>query len=223
MEVDSSAATASFSYSDIPPFTSTRTIKQLLSENTWEKYVDKRIQSTRTQLQASLRSMLSTTSWNKISINALCKSADVSRSTFYSHFDNKEALLDSLLSEFEQAMRADNNNRSLSTTRLMCFLPILTGHVSSNRHVFAQMNRSAENMPVAQRFYEMVIRLTTHEYEAAFGNTSDPNLLAFISGGIYNTIVQWSASSTDATHLKLLDSIDQLVEKQLPENNKKRA
>lgn len=178
--------------------------------------MDKRIQSTRVQLQVSLRNMLSTTSWNKITINKLCSSADVSRSTFYSHFSSKEALLDSLLNELEEAMRTDNNNRSLTTTRSMCFLPILTAHVSSNRHVFAETNRSAENMPVAQRFFEMVKRLTSQEYETTFGKAVDPNLIAFISGGIYNSIVQWSASSIDSTHLKLLDSIDQMVEKLLP-------
>lgn len=180
--------------------------------------MDKRIQSTRSQLQSSLRSMLSTHSWDKISVNTLCKNAGVSRSTFYTHFDNKESLLDSLLSEFEKAMLEDKNGRSLATTKTMCFLPILTSHVGANRHVFARSNQSLENTPISQRFYSMIQRLTAHEYHCAFGNTVESNVIAFVSGGIYSTLVQWSATSNDATHLKLLASIDRLVEKQLPQS-----
>ena len=179
--------------------------------------MDKRIQSTRSQLQSSMRSLLSTTSWDRISVNLLCKNADISRSTFYAHFDNKESLLDSVLSEFEKAMREDNNNRSLATTKTLCFLPILTSHVSSNRRVFARSNQSLENTPVSQRFYSMIQRLTAHEYHSAFGNSVESNVIAFVSGGIYSAIVQWSATSNDATHLKLLASIDKIVERQLPD------
>ena len=177
--------------------------------------MDKRIQSTRSLLQNSLRGLLGNKHWDKINVNSLCKDAGISRSTFYSHFDNKESLLDSLLGEFEQAMLADNNNRGLRKTGSLKFLPLLTIHVSSNREVFSATNRIPGNTVVAQRFQAMIYKLTLFEINEAYGKLDD-NVIAFIAGGIYNSLVTWSMFSKETTHLQLLKSIDDQVRKLLP-------
>ncbi len=180
--------------------------------------MDKRVQSTRSLLQKSLRGLLGKENWIKISVNMLCKEAGISRSTFYSHFNNKESLLDSLLVEFEKSVLADNNGRGLCTTGSFRFLPGLAIHVSSNREVFAASNRIAENTAVAQRFQAMIYNLTLQEYEKAYGNAGD-NAIAFMAGGIYTALVLWSTSSNETTHLKLLESIDLQVSRLLPPDN----
>ena len=171
--------------------------------------MDQRIDKTYTALQNSMREMLATTTWDDISILELCKNAEVSRTTFYTHFKNKEDLLDSLLLMFERAMLSDNNARSLSTTGTFKFLPILLNHVNGNRQLFAQTNTTMAGYPVAIRFLKMISNLVAIEIEEtpALKNTSNTTQ-HFIAGGIYNTLVKWSASSQDATHLTILNDID---------------
>jgi len=163
-----------------------------------------------------MRELLSQTTWEKITIQALCEHAGVSRTTFYSHFNNKDDLLDSLLSQFEEAMLSENNFRSLSESRSFKFLPILTSHVSGNRELFARTNKSIEGYPVAYRFRAMVQRLVAAEFENYETLNGDKNtLVSFIAGAIYNSIVEWCDTSDDATHLKLLQEIDANVRKLL--------
>lgn len=178
--------------------------------------MDQRIDNTYTALQTSMREMLATSSWGEITILALCKKAQVSRTTFYAHFTNKEDLLDSLLLMFEKAMLSDNNARSLTKTRTFRFLPILTNHVHGNRQLFSRSNTSIEGYPVAMRFAKMISRLVETEIEEA-GELLDLNGATrhFIAGGIYNALVHWSTCSEDATHLRILKDLDSQTKQML--------
>ena len=174
--------------------------------------MDRRIEKTYTDLQASMRSLLGKTTWDKITIQALCSSAGISRSTFYAHFSDKEDLLDSLLQQFEVAMKNDRNGRSLRATGTLRFLPILVTHVSQNRHLFAKTNTQEEGYPVAARFRALIYRLTNDEFASLKKEKKlDATTVQFIAGGVYQSLVYWSKDSKDDTHLSLLRSIDTQV------------
>jgi len=176
--------------------------------------MDRRIENTYADLQLGMRQLLGNTSWDKITIQDLCKKANVSRSTFYSHFKSKEDLLDSLLAEFELAMLSDNNGRSLETTGTLRFLPILLMHVMQNRFLFARTNTLAEGHPVASRFRRLIYKVTLKEFGSYFGKSANKEVqIQFVAGGIYQSLVSWCETSEDSTHLKLLDSIDSIVRK----------
>lgn len=176
--------------------------------------MDQRIDKTYTALQSGMRGMLATATWDEITILDLCKKAGVSRTTFYTHFKNKEDLLDSLLLVFEKAMLADNNERSLSKTGTFRFLPILLNHVNGNRQLFAKTNSTINGYPVAIRFVNLIGKLVATEIAEAPGfNNTNSTTQHFITGGIYNTLVKWCASSEDATHLRVLNEIDLQVKR----------
>jgi len=170
--------------------------------------VDQRVEKTYTALQLSMRELLGTMTWDQISVQALCERAAVSRSTFYAHFKDKNDLLDSLLAMFEQGMRSDNSPRSLQATGTFKFLPILLAHISSNRQLFAKNNTSAEGYPIAMRFRDLIGRLVAYELQQSA--VKDDTLAQYVAGGIYWSVVQWSASTDDSTHLNFLQKIDQL-------------
>jgi len=178
--------------------------------------MDKRIESTYTLLQSSMRELLGKTTWDDITIQALCEGAGVSRTTFYNHFKHKEDLLDSLLMKFEHAMLTDNNGRSLSTTQTFRFLPILMNHVNANRQLFAKTNTEVEGYAVATRFSQLINRLVIAEVNEADDLVALNSITKhFIAGGIYNALVQWSANTDDDTHLKFLKNIDSYIKKLL--------
>lgn len=55
-----------------------------------ENYMDRRIRKTQTALVDAVRALLQTYVWDDISVQLICDTADISRSTFYSHFADKE-------------------------------------------------------------------------------------------------------------------------------------
>lgn len=55
---------------------------------------DRRSRKTRASLREALLTELRQGGWNDITIQTICDRADVARSSFYAHYDNKGALLD---------------------------------------------------------------------------------------------------------------------------------
>lgn len=77
-----------------------------------EKKQDLRIKKTQRALAMALFTLLETKGFGKISVNDLCTEAMVSRSAFYTHFEDKYALLGFCIEflrqrTFEQAQPAD--------------------------------------------------------------------------------------------------------------------
>ncbi len=177
--------------------------------------MDQRVRQTRDALQASMRELLGTVTWDTITVKMLCESASISRTTFYANFRDKIDLLESLLLEFENAMQSDNNGRSLTSTESFHFLPLLLNHVSSNRQLFAKTNTTVEGYPVADRFRKMIDRLTDLEMQQAYGRHASIASASFIAGGIYHALVRWSGTSREVTHLVFLAELDLIIKSHL--------
>ena len=63
---------------------------------------DRRIVKTKRSLKSALISMLAKEDFEHISITELCRRAEISRITFYSHYNDKYALLDDIFSDMLQ-------------------------------------------------------------------------------------------------------------------------
>ena len=86
---------------------------------------DKRITKTKRSLKAAMIEMLSKEDFEHISITELCRKADVSRITFYSHYNDKYALLDDI---FEDMLRigticCGSGQRTITGDRKKTILP----------------------------------------------------------------------------------------------------
>lgn len=68
---------------------------------------DKRITKTKKSLKTALIEMLDREDFEHVSITELCRKAEVSRITFYSHYNDKYALLDDIFSDMLQAGTED--------------------------------------------------------------------------------------------------------------------
>lgn len=70
------------------------------------KRSDRRIVRSKEALKQSLLSLLSQKSFSSISITEIVESANYNRGTFYTHYDNKEALLDDILTPLMEELIA---------------------------------------------------------------------------------------------------------------------
>lgn len=124
---------------------------------------DKRIVKTKRSLKAAMTEMLAREDFEHISITALCRKADVSRITFYSHYNDKYALLDDIFNDMlwqgteDYYKRQEENNPShrLAAGYVNMLDSIL--ELYYERFDFFQHTNPEKNPYLASRFYSIVL------------------------------------------------------------------
>lgn len=144
-----------------------------MNRKSTEEPADRRSVRTRTALRAALMALLAERGWDEIAVQDLCDRADVGRSTFYSHYPNKDALLqgglNGLQAELQRQARArtDSPASGAGKTQGFGFAAGLIEHALEQRAVFRGLIGRRSGYAVQQRFREMVIRLVSNELPAA--------------------------------------------------------
>jgi len=174
--------------------------------------MDRRIVRTRKALMDALTGLMSTRLWDEINVQQICDSADVSRSTFYIHFDNKQELLDSCFSALEKELSRADPSRGLSIDGTFQFLPRLLEHVAVNQDVFRANSNPASGLVIFSRFKMVVDVLATTEIKQSdFASRLSDDQITFIIGGIFAMLEQWNRSGAAVSTQRLLKRIDVLV------------
>ena len=80
---------------------------------------DLRIKKTKSVLKSTLISMLNEKSFEKINVTDICKKANISRITFYSHYNDKFSIIDEIIEEYTamakiifQKKQIENNKKN---------------------------------------------------------------------------------------------------------------
>ncbi len=157
---------------------------------------DRRLEKTRRGLGHAMFALLQTMDWDEITITELCKTADVARSSFYAHFENKADVLSHLITTQVPQQAGPQNGKPLAV------LDWLINHVSENKTMFMKLNGSAGAAPVMQRFKQAIhARLKTDL--AMHGTITSDEKLAFIIGGTHEALTFWARSWNAADLPKL--------------------
>ncbi len=131
------------------------------------KAVDRRVQRTRRSLQEALIELVSEKGYEAITVQELLDRADVGRSTFYSHFQDKDELLHSILERLEtlfsrhreQLSDAFQHYEDADHPNLMPGLSPLLGlfrFAGENQPFFKAMLGERGYSVFARPFYELV-------------------------------------------------------------------
>lgn len=130
---------------------------------------DKRIIKTKRSLKTAMTDMLGKKDFEHISITELCRKAEISRITFYSHYNDKYALLDDIFNDMlrigteDYYRRQEENNPSHRlaagyVNMLDCILELYY-----DRFEFFQHTNPERNPYLASRFYSIVLEtVETH-------------------------------------------------------------
>ena len=95
---------------------------------------DRRVQRTRRTLRAALISLLYEQGWDQIAVQDICNRADVGRSTFYTHFADKEELLIGGFEDLRAMIRAGLAQSPASQVPLG-FVTDVINHAHANRRL----------------------------------------------------------------------------------------
>ena len=88
-----------------------------------ERKTDRRTIYTKNIIKDSLLELLKHTPYGKITVTSICKQSEITRATFYLHYDNIDEVLDEVLDEALRLTELDDNF-SISSSHLFSYVGI---------------------------------------------------------------------------------------------------
>lgn len=181
------------------------------------KNVDRRVQKTLKLLHEALMSLVLEKKYELISVQEILDRANVGRSTFYTHYRDKDELLlkvfDSLRYELEAAQEAAPAVSGESYERIIGFSQAMFAHAQGYRQVYRALIRSQAGPIVRQRIQKLIADLIREEFskESAkrkqTGSALPPELLIHYLASTFLTVLTWWAENKNAVSPESMNSI----------------
>lgn len=176
--------------------------------------MDRRIRKTRAQLLAGMVHCAERKDWEEISIQEICDTADVSRSTFYLHFQNKAELLDYGFSALGEEMRQAPRTRTLDRDGALGVLPVLFTFMTEHNHsfLFGRKGASAATHLIARRLQAAIADMISEEIAASetYSKVS-AGAVRFMSAGIFAELEAWHQEGGRKPLGDVIRELDRLV------------
>lgn len=163
------------------------------------KPIDRRILRTRRTLRDALIALIQERGFDRITVQDVCDRADVGRSTFYTHFADKEELLSGSFEDLKAALQAAAATRG----RALGFVAGLIEHADEQRKVFRAVVGRRSSHVVQQRFLRLLRELVEDDLHtlAAPGPHRDATA-RYLAGALTELLSWWidgkSGLSTEA-------------------------
>jgi AcrR family transcriptional regulator len=154
------------------------------------KPVDRRVQRTRRVLREALISLILEQGWDAVSVQNICDRADVGRSTFYTHFADKEELLVGGLEDLGKSLRA--RFAALGSSPPLGFVAGLIDHAHEQRRLFRAIIGKRGGQVVQQKFRSRLVELVREDLSAVLPASAERDAAArFIAGGLLEVLSWW--------------------------------
>jgi AcrR family transcriptional regulator len=159
--------------------------------------LDPRARRTRQLLQGAFVALLAEKSFHAITVQDIAERATVNRATFYAHFEDKQELLDSCVSEtFRQqvadALPADAALNAENLQRLIviacAFLAELNGHCAPTQRQFEDVIKTQ----VQAQLYEILLTWLNEATPRGRGVPTAELAAVVASWAIYGVAQHWS-------------------------------
>lgn len=157
---------------------------------------DRRIRRTRRQLHSALHRLIKTHPYHTITVSHIVEEADISRATFYLHYDDKGQLLIGSLESLSQKLIDSLQSEDLPDTSLESLANLIFAHVAQQRPLYQALQTSYTAAFALQHQVELLLdivknRLTSIAPQAA----TDPLWLDRVAhqliGLLYGQILWW--------------------------------
>lgn len=158
---------------------------------------DKRIIKTKRNIKTTLIEMLDEMPFEKVSVADLCRRGEISRITFYTHYDDKYALVADMYNDYLKeahdiyhTLQAENNVEHDSVADYMnlitCVLDMFYNNLNFFKHTSAE-----ENPYLFTNFYNYVLKSVEDYIERHPGlrtKYSPKQTAAFLCNGLFGVI-----------------------------------
>lgn len=165
--------------------------------------LDRRSQRTRDALRGALVDLIAERGWDDITVQDVCDHANIGRSTFYSHYTGKDALLVGGLGDLQAGLQRQSRARAASAAAGadaglgFGFVLGLIEHGHEQRKIFRGLIGRRSGYVVQQRFREMVMRLVHDELpEPAPGGLPREAAARWLSAAFVELLSWWVEQAT---------------------------
>ncbi len=167
---------------------------------------DRRVQRTRRTLREALIALILERGWDGFSVQDVCDRADVGRSTFYTHFADKEDLVGGGFEDLRRGLRAQLA-ASGGPARPLGFSRGLIEHAHEQQRLFRALIGKRSGQLVQKKFRELVLDLVREDLAAllAPGPRRD-GAVAFVAGAFFELLI-WSLEAKSALAPEEVDAL----------------
>ncbi len=178
-----------------------------------EAKTDPRVKRTRGLLQQALIDLAHEKSLESITVQDIAARAEVNRTTFYAHFEDKYALMDYTAREMfrEQLDAALPDAPELTLTSLRGLILTTCAFVGEFVGHCAPIHTASEQAMMIMQVRSMVAETLTDWLRRSAGAVTDPERLELLtmttSWAIWGSIFQWSRAGRKIPAARLADQI----------------
>jgi AcrR family transcriptional regulator len=167
---------------------------------------DRRVQRTRRALREALVALLLERGWDGFSVQDVCDRADVGRSTFYTHFADKEELVAGSFDDLGRFLRAHREPPGPGADRVLPFARGLIEHALEQRRLFLALVGKKSGHIVLRQFRELVRGLVAEDVAALLpGGPRREAAVAFLAGAFLEFLT-WALESKAPPEAAALDA-----------------
>ncbi len=168
---------------------------------------DRRVLRTRAVLRDALITLVGESGWDAITVQDICDRAKVGRSTFYTHFADKEDLLVSGFDDLRKLIEGLRPPVQRGDVALGFASPLIE-HAYENQRLFRALVGKRSGLVAIRRFRELVTGLTEGELKDV---VPGPHLAAVVhyTTGAFVELVTWWLDSARQLRPDEIDSIFQ--------------
>lgn len=184
--------------------------------------MDRRILKTKKSLYDALLHLMGECSFEEIKVSEICEKAMTNRSTFYAHFEDKYALLSSLLLDLKNSLKQElekNNQITNSKDFYMECIRLLFLHIEENRSIYSPLLKNNKNSIAMDMIYSAIIEDITDRMslEKRTEQTLIPTefIADFYVGAIFQVGMKWIQLRNYYSKDEIIDYLDQLIPEQL--------
>jgi len=168
---------------------------------------DRRVRRTRGALRDALVALIIERGWDGFSVHDLCERADVGRSTFYTHFADKEEVVASGFEDLGRGLRA--RLAGSGGARPLSFSRGLLDHAHEHLRVFRALVGRRGGHVVQGKMRGLVFELVGEDLAGLLpaGSRRD-GTVAFLGGALFELLI-WSLEAKHATTPEAADALFQ--------------
>jgi AcrR family transcriptional regulator len=184
------------------------------------KKTDRRVVRTRNAIREAFTDLLMETDYNKITITALAKRADVDRKTFYTHYSSIEALLEDVVrTQMEESMH-DLGFPEFAIDHNMYTRRLLAAVEASLPFTREQLRTVTNNIPTNEflRIWTNVMKERIESQTTPLSKDDDERLellIEFYLGGVLNAYLCWLHGGSNLPFEDMLNLVSNSVSKGL--------
>lgn len=150
---------------------------------------DPRVLQTRAALRNALLALIVERGWDAIGIRDICQRSGVGRSTFYTHFADKEELLFSGFDDLRRMLRGPAATAADASP--LGFSRGLIEHVEQNKRMFrALIGKRASQLAIRQML-RLVAELIRSDLAPVVPSRRLEPVVHFLAGGLVELLVWW--------------------------------